>query len=231
MATSRSSKSTTAQGGSASNERTSRSGMESSQSLGGAATTAAGGGSTQAGASAAGVGQQQHRMGDGQDAGARGLVDGLQQRVKEGADQQKNRAADGLGGIAQVFQHAGNEMRSENETLASYVDMAGDRLRRFADQVRERGVEDMLEDVQRFARQRPAMFIGGAFLLGLGVARFMKSSSEHDGRRYGYADGGNEYGSEFGTERAGRGMGTASSSMPASPAPPYGSDVGDVGRY
>jgi hypothetical protein len=230
MATSRSNKITTAEGGSASNERTPRTGSESSQSLGGTPTRA-GDGSTQAGASAAGLGQQ--RMGgDGASEGGRGLVDNLQQRVKAGADQQKNRAADGLGGIAQVFQHAGDEMRAENETLASYVDMAGDRLRRFADQVRERGVEDMLEDVQRFARQRPAMFIGGAFLIGLGVARFLKSSSEHDnGRGYGY--GGSEYGNEYGSERSGRPMGAGmpSSSMPASPAPPYGSDVGDVGRY
>ena len=114
--------------------------------------------------------------GDGQSG--RGLLDGLQQQVKSTADQQKNRAAEGLGGIAQVFRNAGNEMRSENETIASYVDMAGDRLREWADTVRERGVEEMLDDVQDYARRRPAVFIGGALLVGLGLARFLKSSSE-----------------------------------------------------
>ena len=73
---------------------------------------------------------------------------------------------------------AGNELRNENETLASYVDMASDQLKRFADEIRQRGVADMLDDVHNFARRRPVVFIGGAFLIGLGVARFLKSSAE-----------------------------------------------------
>jgi hypothetical protein len=112
--------------------------------------------------------------GDGD--GQRGILSDLQQQVKSSADSQKNRAADGLGGIAQVFQNAGSEIRGENEMLASYVDMAGDRLRRFADTVRERGVEEMLDALQAFARRRPVVFLGGALVAGFGLARFLKSS-------------------------------------------------------
>jgi hypothetical protein len=107
-----------------------------------------------------------------------GLLGGIQQKVTSRVDEQKNRAADGLGGIADVFRTAGNELRDENETLASYVDMASDQLKRFADQIRQRGVSDMLDAVHTFARRRPAVFIGGAFLIGLGIARFLKSSAE-----------------------------------------------------
>lgn len=114
-----------------------------------------------------------------------GILGGIQQKVTSRVDEQKNRAADGLGGIADVFRNAGNELRNENETLAQYVDMASDQLRRFADTIRQRGVADMLDDVNSFARQRPAMFIGGAFLVGIGVARFLKSSAERDVRQYG----------------------------------------------
>jgi hypothetical protein len=116
-------------------------------------------------------------------ASAQGVLGGIQQRVTSRVDEQKNRAADGLGGIADVFRTASNELRNENETLASYVDMASDQLRRFATQIRERGVGDMVEDVNQFARRRPALFIGGAFLLGVGLARFLKSSAEHRGER------------------------------------------------
>ena len=116
---------------------------------------------------------------------AKGVLGGIQQRVTSRVDEQKNRAADGLGGIADVFRSAGNELRSENEALASYVDMASDQMRRFADQIRERGVADMMDDVGQFARRRPALFIGGAFLVGLGIARFLKSSAERgDDRLY-----------------------------------------------
>ena len=46
-----------------------------------------------------------------------------------------------------MFRTAGNELRNENEALASYVDMASDQMRRFADQIRQKGVADMLDDV------------------------------------------------------------------------------------
>jgi hypothetical protein len=106
------------------------------------------------------------------------LLGGIQQRVTSRVDEQKNRAADGLGGIASVFRQASNELRNENEALASYVDMASDQMRRFAEHIRQRGVADMMDDVAAFARRRPAVFIGGAFLLGVCLARFVKSSAD-----------------------------------------------------
>lgn len=109
-----------------------------------------------------------------------GILGGIKQNVTSRVDEQKNRAADGLGGIANVIRNAGHELRSENEALAAYVDAASDQLRHFADRIRQKGVADMLDDAQRFARRRPALFIGGAFLVGLGVARFVKSSAERD---------------------------------------------------
>jgi len=116
---------------------------------------------------------------------ASSLLGGVKQRVTSRVDEQKNRAADGLGGIADVFRTAGNELRNENETLAQYVDMASDQMRRFADRIRQRGVADMMDDVNRFAKRNPAVFIGGAFLVGLGIARFLKASADRgDDRSY-----------------------------------------------
>ena len=124
-----------------------------------------------------------YKTGNGSVSGANGdaaagFIGGIKQNVTSRVDEQKNRAADGLGGIANVIRNAGNELRTENEALASYVDAASDQLRRFADQIREKGVADMLDDVHSFARRRPALFVGGAFLVGLGIARFLKSSAE-----------------------------------------------------
>ena len=109
-----------------------------------------------------------------------GILGGIKQNVTTRVDEQKNRAADGLGGIANVIRNAGNELRSENETIAAYVDQASDQLRRFADQIRQKGVGDMLDDLNGFARRRPALFIGGAFLVGIGLASLLKSSAERD---------------------------------------------------
>ncbi len=63
-----------------------------------------------------------------------------------------------------------------SDTLTPEERAAVDDARREHDA--ENGVSDMMDDVAAFARRRPALFIGGAFLIGLGVARFLKSSSE-----------------------------------------------------
>ena len=116
-----------------------------------------------------------------------GLLGGVKQRVTSRIDEQKNRAADGLGGIADVIKNAGSELGIENEAIASYVDAASEQMRRFADQIRDKGVAEMMDDVNQFARRRPALFIGGAFLVGIGLARFLKSSAANDDDRN-YAD-------------------------------------------
>ncbi|HEY6556163.1 MAG TPA: hypothetical protein VI072_02780, partial [Polyangiaceae bacterium] len=47
-----------------------------------------------------------------------------------------------------------------------------------ASYVSETDPRDVLQDVQDFARQRPAWFFGGAFLLGLAAGRFLKASGD-----------------------------------------------------
>lgn len=128
--------------------------------------------------------------GSGPNGGATspGIIGGIQQKVSSQVDQQKNRAADGLGGIANAIRNASNELRNENEALAVYVERASDALRRWADQIRQKGVADMFDDVHTFAQRRPAVFVGGAFLVGLGLARFLKSTSD----RYDYERTGSE---------------------------------------
>jgi hypothetical protein len=123
------------------------------------------------------------REGNGSASGEPSLLGGIQQKVTSRVDEQKNRAADGLGGIADVFRTASNELRNDNETVAQYVDMASDQLRRFASHIRQRGVSEMFDDLNRFAKRNPAVFIGGAFLVGIGIARFMKASADRHSYR------------------------------------------------
>lgn len=191
MATNRESKSSRSAGASGQGESTKANGSAARGANGSArdeaANTSTMSDASDMGASSTGAGNGAATVGNGgTGTQAAGFLGGIQQKVTSRVDEQKNRAADGLGGIADVFRNAGNELRNENETLAQYVDMASDQLRRFADTIRQRGVADMLDDVNSFARQRPALFIGGAFLVGIGVARFLKSSADRSGmRQYG----------------------------------------------
>ena len=170
-------------------------------------------GSAKTGNGAARSGAESAAHGGANGTTASDVLGGVKQRVTSRVDEQKNRAADGLGGIADVFRSASNELRNENETLASYVDMASDQMRRFADQIRQKGVADLLDDVHAFARRRPAVFIGGAFLIGIGIARFLKASDRSARREYG--DGF----SSIDPMTAGTG------------SPSYSGDLGEAGSY
>ena len=49
-------------------------------------------------------------------------------------------------------------------------------------------MDEVLDEVQNFARQQPALFLGTAVLLGLVAARFLKSSTP-DGMAGGHGTG------------------------------------------
>ena len=121
------------------------------------------------------------------------FADEVRGRVASTVNTQKDRAAAGLGGVAGAIRRAGDELRTQDESLAVVIEMMSDQLRRFAERVREQGVEEMAAEVAEFGRRRPVAFIGGAFLIGLALARFLKSTASPDVR----------YGSRRSVARAG----------------------------
>jgi len=108
-------------------------------------------------------------------------------RVRQGATtqlgNQKNKATDGIGTVAQAVRQTTQQLREQrHDTIARYVDEAASQLERFSQRMRDKDVNELLDDAQRFARRRPAVFIGSAFALGMLGARFHKSSREGSDR-------------------------------------------------
>jgi hypothetical protein len=104
-------------------------------------------------------------------------------RVRQGATTQlgtqKDRATDGIGSVAQAVRQTTQQLREQrHETIARYVDEAANQLERVSQRLREKDIGELMDDAQRFARRRPAVFIGSAFALGVIGARFFKSSRE-----------------------------------------------------
>lgn len=108
---------------------------------------------------------------------------GMMGRVRESAtaqiSRQKDLATDGLGSVAHAVRQSTQQLREQrHDTVAQYVEQAADQLDRLSTRLKEKNVDELVRDAQRFARQRPALFIGSAFALGLVGARFFKSSAE-----------------------------------------------------
>ena len=114
--------------------------------------------------------------------GGTGLLDRVRQGASDQLGTQKDKATDGIGSVAHAVRQTTQQLRDQrHDTIARYVDEAANQLERVSQRLREKDVSELLDDAQRFARQRPAVFIGSAFALGLLGARFFKSSRERQG--------------------------------------------------
>ena len=115
---------------------------------------------------------------------------------------QKEQAADSLGAVADTLRQTTEQLRGQNlGPLVGIADSAATQLEDLSRYLRDSNVDDLVRDVEGFARRQPVLFLSGAFALGLLAARFLKSSApEPDYPDYyygqGYGQGG--YGQSYG---------------------------------
>jgi hypothetical protein len=107
----------------------------------------------------------------------RGILDQAREGAMHRLDRQKERATTGLSSLVDAIRQGGRQLQGENSTVASYVDSAAGQMERVIDGLRTRNVGQMVTDIERFAKRRPGVFLGSAFVLGFVTARFLKSST------------------------------------------------------
>lgn len=108
---------------------------------------------------------------------AQGLVDRVRETASAQLSTQKDRATDGLGGLARAIRQSTQSLRdNQQETVAQYVEQAADRIDGLSTTLRDRDLTQLVADAEQFARRQPAVFIGASFVLGVLTARFLKSS-------------------------------------------------------
>lgn len=100
------------------------------------------------------------------------------ERARSYFAEQKDAAASRLGGLAEVLRNSARDLDERGGASAGLADGAAERLERVAGSLRERDLDGLLDEVERFARRRPALFVGGAVAAGFLFIRFSKSSSE-----------------------------------------------------
>ena len=85
-----------------------------------------------------------------------------------------------MGNVAQTLRQTSDQLREQNKGAAvhEYIASATDQVERFSNYVRSANVSQMVNQVEQFARRQPGLFLGGAFVLGLLRARFLKSSGQ-----------------------------------------------------
>jgi len=99
-------------------------------------------------------------------------------------EEQKSNLAQGLTSVADSIRQMGDNMRGGSSeqagiagTTAKYSESVASQVEQFSRYLEKKDLRDVANDIERFARRNPAVFLGGAFALGLLAARFLKSAN------------------------------------------------------
>ena len=104
-------------------------------------------------------------------------VEQVRDRAREGIDRGKQEMADRIRRLGSALHSASDNLREEDSAIARYGDIASETIERAANYVGTADLKTTVRDVENFARREPALFFGGAFLLGLAAGRFLRSSA------------------------------------------------------
>lgn len=100
-----------------------------------------------------------------------------------------------LDGAADALHDTADALREhDNDAFARYADAAADQVAQFTGALRGKNVGELLDEAERFARRDPGLFLGGAFVLGIFGARFLKAATPQrtrEGHRAAYVTEGN----------------------------------------
>jgi hypothetical protein len=88
----------------------------------------------------------------------------------------KEEAGEGLSSVADALRGTRDELRDRSPMIGEYTEQAAQRIEELSELIRTKSTREIVDGVERFARREPALFFGGAFVVGLLAARFLKSA-------------------------------------------------------
>lgn len=92
--------------------------------------------------------------------------------------------AEDLGTLARSMRQAAQSFEERDSRLAAdYAQAAACGVEKLADYLQEKDLGRIVDDVEDFARRRPAVVLGGAFAAGFFLARLFKNAARSSGRQ------------------------------------------------
>jgi hypothetical protein len=164
-------------------------------------TESRGSGTESAGQQGGGSAREQIREVKDQVVGqARSSLEQARNRASSSLGESKGQFADQFGTIAEALRRTTEHLRSEDQQrIAGITDTVARQVDQVANYLRNKDAAAMRTDLENLARRQPALVLGGALILGLMGARFLKSSqrdrrfrgeSQGYGRTRRFGDGG-----------------------------------------
>jgi hypothetical protein len=121
---------------------------------------------------------------------AKNTLQQARDRASSSLGESKGQIADQFGTIADALRRTTEHLRSEDQQrIAGLTETVARQVDQVANYLRGKDARAMRADLENLARRQPAIMLGGALVLGLIGARFLKSSQRdrriRDSRTYG----------------------------------------------
>ena len=114
-------------------------------------------------------------------------------RAGSSLGESKSQFAEQFGTIADALRRTTEHLRSEDQQrIAGITETVASQVDQVANYLRSKDAGAMRVDLENLARRQPALMVGGALLLGLIGARFLKSSQREKQFRGGSQGGGRQ---------------------------------------
>jgi hypothetical protein len=111
------------------------------------------------------------------------LADTARERAEEESRRRRDDVADYLHDLADAFGSATATLEERQRKGAAYCTRrVGDEIGRMGNRVEGQDVGHFFSEVEGFARRRPALFFGGAFLLGYGLTLMLAQPAREEAR-------------------------------------------------
>lgn len=83
-----------------------------------------------------------------------------------------------LTSLATALRQAGQQLETDDAAgFGRYAGIAADQVEKVSDYLGGKDLRELVRDTETFARRHPDLFLGGAFVAGVMLARFIKSSA------------------------------------------------------
>ena len=113
------------------------------------------------------------------------LRDQGRSRLRDQIDSRSTHAGSQARSLANALRRSGDDLRGDGNTqTAELTGQAADRIERLGSYLEQKSGDDLMRDIETFARRRPWLLAGLGMLAGVAAARFVKASSEDRYDRY-----------------------------------------------
>ena len=108
-----------------------------------------------------------------------GVAQDAKRQGQEQFEAHKHTAADQTEKLAGVVERVAEEFKGQDQqSLAEYAGQIAGSMKSFAENLRDRSLDDVIRDTQQLARNNPTLFLMGSVAVGIALSRFFKASAD-----------------------------------------------------